>query len=90
LIICANSVKYYREEIIMAIFTLDCCGLRCPQPILKIAATVPELKLGDVLEVSADCPTFEQDVRMWCKRMQKVLILVKDEGGSKKRCQIQF
>jgi tRNA 2-thiouridine synthesizing protein A len=74
----------------MTILTLDCCGLKCPQPILKIATTVPELKPGDVLEVSADCPTFEQDVRMWCKRMKKVLMWVKDEDGTKKRCQIQF
>jgi len=34
----------------MATFVLDCCGLRCPQPILKIAGMVPELKAGDVLK----------------------------------------
>jgi len=74
----------------MAIFAIDSCGLRCPQPILKIAAMVPELKPGDVIEVLADCPTFETNVRIWCERMHKVLIWVKDEGGTKKRCQIQF
>ena len=74
----------------MAILTIDCSGLKCPQPILKIATTVPDLRPGDILEVSADCPTFEQDVRLWCKRMKKILIWVKDEGGMKRRCQIQF
>ena len=74
----------------MATFVLDCCGLRCPQPILKIAGMVPELKAGDVLEVSADCPTFEKDVRVWCERMKRVLLWIKDDGDSKKRCQIQF
>ena len=74
----------------MAIFSIDCCGLRCPQPIMKIAVTAPELNPGDVLEVSADCPTFEKDIRLWCERMQKILMWVKDEGGAKRRCQIQF
>jgi len=74
----------------MAIIILDCLGLKCPQPILKIASTVPELKEGDVLEVSADCPTFEKDVRLWCERMKKVLLWVKKEGDMKKQCQIQF
>jgi tRNA 2-thiouridine synthesizing protein A len=69
---------------------LDCCGLRCPQPILKIAAIVPELKPGDVLEVLADCSTFEKDVRQWCERMKKPLLWVKNEGGMKRLCQIQF
>ena len=74
----------------MATVTLDCNGLRCPQPILKIAAKSAELKSGDLLEVTADCPTFEKDVRQWCERTKKTLMWVKDEGGGKKRCQIQF
>jgi tRNA 2-thiouridine synthesizing protein A len=45
----------------MATVNLDCLGLRCPQPILKIAAKSAELKPGDILEVTADCPTFEKD-----------------------------
>ena len=35
----------------MATVALDCLGLRCPQPILKIAAKSAELKAGDILEV---------------------------------------
>ena len=74
----------------MATVSVDCLGLRCPQPILRIAAKAPDLKQGDVLEVIADCPTFEKDVRQWCDRTKKTLIWVKDEGGIKKRCQIHF
>jgi len=74
----------------MPTVTLECFGLRCPQPILKIAAKSAELKAGDLLEVSADCPTFEKDVRQWCDRTKKTLMWVKEEGGMKKRCQIQF
>ena len=47
----------------MATITLNALGLRCPQPVLQIAAKSAELKKGDVLKVEADCPTFEKDVR---------------------------
>ena len=74
----------------MATVIVDCLGLRCPQPILKIAAKSAELNSGDILEASADCPTFEKDIRHWCERTRKTLMWVKDDGGGKKRCQIQF
>ena len=74
----------------MAVLTLDATGIKCPQPVLKIAAKSPEMDSGDVLEVSGDCPTFENDVRTWCERMKKPLLWVKEEGGGKKRLQIQF
>ena len=74
----------------MATVSLDCMGLKCPQPVLKIAAKSAELKSGDLLEVIADCPTFEKDVRQWCDRTKKTLLWVRDEGTGKKRCQIQF
>jgi tRNA 2-thiouridine synthesizing protein A len=45
---------------------------------------------GDVLEVIGDCPTFERDIREWCKRLKKALLYIKDEGAGRKRCQIQF
>lgn len=73
----------------MAVVNLDARGLKCPQPTLKITVMAVKLKPGDILEVVADCATFENDVRDWCKRAKKTLLWVKDEGGSK-RLQIQF
>jgi tRNA 2-thiouridine synthesizing protein A len=69
---------------------LDTLGQRCPQPVLKIAVRAPDMKPGDILEVLGDCPTFEKDVRIWCERLGKVFLSVKNEGGNKKRIQIQF
>ncbi len=69
---------------------LDTIGLKCPQPVLKIAAKSPDMKPGDILEVVGDCPTFEKDIRAWCERLKKPLLWVKDEGGGKMRVQIQF
>jgi tRNA 2-thiouridine synthesizing protein A len=74
----------------MATQTIDALGLKCPQPILKITAKSPDMKPGDTLEVLADCSTFEADVKTWCQRMKKTLMWVRDEGGGKKRAQIQF
>ena len=73
----------------MAVTTFDARGLKCPQPTLKVTIMATKMKAGDVLEVVADCPTFEQDVRDWCQRARKVLLWIREEGGAK-RCQIQF
>jgi tRNA 2-thiouridine synthesizing protein A len=73
----------------MAIQTIDARGLKCPQPTLKVTVAAVKMTAGDVLEVAADCPTFEKDVRDWCIRSKKTLLWIKQEGGAK-RCQIQF
>jgi tRNA 2-thiouridine synthesizing protein A len=49
-----------------------------------------KLKKGDVLEVVADCATFENDVKNWCRRNNKTLLWIKDEGDGIRRCQVQF
>jgi tRNA 2-thiouridine synthesizing protein A len=73
----------------MALQILDTKGLKCPQPTLKITTMMLKIPSGDILEVVADCPTFEQDVRAWCTRSKKVLLWYKEDRGVKK-CQIQF
>jgi len=74
----------------MAVHKLDTLGLKCPQPVLKIAVEAPKLQAGDVLEVLADCPSFQRDVEAWCKKTGKTLLFCRDEGGGKFNAQIQF
>ncbi|MGD9022845.1 MAG: sulfurtransferase TusA family protein [Deltaproteobacteria bacterium] len=74
----------------MSATVLDTYGLKCPQPVLKIAVIAPDMQPGDVLEVLGDCPTFVKDVRTWCERLGKIFLSVKDEGEDRKRIQIQF
>ncbi len=74
----------------MAVEVLDTLGLKCPQPVLKLAVRAPEMEPGDILEILGDCPTFEKDVRTWCERLGKVLLSIKNDGGDAKRIQIQF
>jgi TusA-related sulfurtransferase len=70
--------------------TLDCMGLRCPQPSLKVTIIASKMKQGDILEVVADCASFEKDMREWCVRARKNFLWVRDEGEGSKRVQIKF
>jgi tRNA 2-thiouridine synthesizing protein A len=74
----------------MQVQFIDTLGLKCPQPVMKIAVKAPDMKPGGILEVLADCPTFEHDVRVWCERLGKTLLSVHEGGGYKKRIQIKF
>jgi tRNA 2-thiouridine synthesizing protein A len=74
----------------MAVVILDTLGMKCPQPVLKLAVKAPDMMSGDILEIRGDCPTFERDVRKWCQRLDKPLLAVLDEGDRRKRIQIQF
>ena len=69
---------------------LDTLGLKCPQPVLKIAVRAASMESGEILEVLGDCPTFEKDVRAWCERLGKVFLSVNHDGVKMKKIQIQF
>ena len=74
----------------MSIEVLDARGLKCPQPVLRLAVRAPEMKAGELPEVLGDCPTFERDLRTWCDRLGKALLGVTEEPGGAKRIRIQF
>lgn len=69
---------------------LDASGLKCPQPVLKLSVMSADMKPGEVLEVIGDCPTFENDIRVWCQRLQKTLLSISNEGNYRKRAVIKF
>ena len=62
---------------------LDCRGMKCPQPVLKVAIKARTVRVGTALEVHADCSSFDADVRKWCTDNGRVLISVVDRGGFK-------
>lgn len=64
----------------MATKRLDTTGMRCPQPIQAIITHMHETSPGDVFEVTADCPTFEEDVRKWAGRVGKTLLAITHDG----------
>jgi len=74
----------------MATHKLDTLGLKCPQPILKVAIMAKSIQPGDLLEVMADCESFPVDIKKWCASTGHTLLFCGDEGGGKHKAQIQF
>jgi tRNA 2-thiouridine synthesizing protein A len=62
--------------------TLDCLGLYCPEPVFKTRLELDELKIGEVLEVLADDPAAESDIRSLVKNLEQELVSVTKEGSS--------
>lgn len=55
---------------------LDCVGLYCPMPVLKTRQEVDKLAIGEVLEVLADDPAAEPDIKAWAKRAGQRILLI--------------
>ena len=62
--------------------TLDCIGLYCPEPVFKTRLELDELKVGGVLEVLADDPAAESDIRSLVKNLEQELMSVTKEGST--------
>jgi len=61
---------------------LDCIGLYCPTPVLKTRQEMDKLAIGETLEVLADDPAAEDDLKAWAKRTgQKILEIEKTDEG---------
>lgn len=62
--------------------TLDCIGLYCPEPVFRTREEISTVQVGQVLEVLADDPASESDIRSWAKHSGHELISVeKVDGG---------
>lgn len=46
---------------------LDCRGLRCPLPVIRLANHIGDLPVGGTLAVVADDPAARTDVPAWCR-----------------------
>jgi len=60
---------------------IDCRGLECPQPVIKVALKAGSLPEGTSLEVYADCKSFPNDIKRWCDNNEKVLISIVEKDG---------
>lgn len=77
-----ESMKESATELpVKEIAILDCCGMQCPGPILKVNETLSKCKDGDVIKVTATDMGFARDVEAWCKRTGNTLVKV--EPGKK-------
>jgi len=56
--------------------TLDCLGLYCPEPVFKTRLELDEMKIGETLEVLADDPAAESDIRSLVRNLEQELVSV--------------
>jgi TusA-related sulfurtransferase len=62
--------------------TLDCLGLYCPEPVFKTRLELDEMKVGETLEVLADDPAAESDIRSLVKNLGQELVDVAKKGDT--------
>jgi tRNA 2-thiouridine synthesizing protein A len=54
--------------------TLDCKGLSCPMPMLKLSKAMKGLKQGEVLEMLGTDPGTKSDLPKWCEKSGNELL----------------
>lgn len=60
--------------------TLDCLGLYCPEPIFRTREEMDKLEKGQVLEITADDPAAEEDIKFWARTTGQEILDFKKEG----------
>jgi len=53
---------------------LNCCGLQCPGPIMKVHETISGMNENEMLKVSATDMGFAADIDSWCRRTGNTLV----------------
>jgi peroxiredoxin family protein/TusA-related sulfurtransferase len=59
---------------------LNCCGLQCPGPIMKVSETLSDMKVDEILKVSATDMGFSADIASWCRRTGNTLVKTEREN----------
>ena len=62
--------------------TLDCIGLYCPEPVFKTRIELDEMKVGEVVEVLADDPAAEEDIKTLVKHLEQEILSITKEGNT--------
>lgn len=60
--------------------TLDCVGLYCPEPVFRTRMKLDMMDIGEILEVIADDPASEEDIKSLVRRIGYELLTIKKEG----------
>ena len=61
--------------------TVDCLGLFCPEPVFRVRMELDNMKVGEIIEVLADDPAAEEDIKSLCKRLgQEILSMAKEDS----------
>ncbi len=61
--------------------TLDCIGLYCPEPVFRTRLELDKMAIGEVLEMLADDPAAEEDIKSLVKRTGHELLELSKRGN---------
>ena len=61
--------------------TVDCIGLSCPIPVVRLAGAIAAVEVGGVVELLADDPGARVDVPVWCRLKDHELLGQHDRQG---------
>ncbi len=77
----SDSGNVDTKNIPVAAMRVDCSGMQCPGPIMKVFETVKDMRDGDIMEVSASDPGFARDIAAWCRRTGNSLVSNERRGS---------
>ena len=61
--------------------TVEYLGLKCPQPVLRVAIEARKASPGTMLTIIADCASFPSDLKKWCEKTGKPLLSCNSVNG---------
>ena len=64
--------------------TLDCKGLSCPMPIIKLSKAMKGLESGKVLEMIGTDPGSKTDIPAWCEKTGNEFLSMEEADGETK------
>ncbi len=53
---------------------VDCLGLACPIPVVRLAKAINGVEVGQVVELLADDPGAKVDIPVWCRLKDQELL----------------
>jgi tRNA 2-thiouridine synthesizing protein A len=62
--------------------TLDCLGLYCPEPVFRTRIELDNMRIGEIMEVLADDPAAEADIKSLVKRLEQEIVNVSKDGNT--------
>lgn len=60
---------------------IDCIGLFCPMPIVKIREAIKTVPVGGVVEMLSDDPASDADMKSWSRRTGHELLEMTKDGA---------
>ncbi|MBI2152314.1 MAG: sulfurtransferase TusA family protein [Candidatus Rokubacteria bacterium] len=60
---------------------IDCIGLFCPMPIVKIREAIRTVPVGGMVEMLSDDPASEADMKSWSRRTGHDLLEITKDGA---------